>query len=345
MNMRFAFGALRAATISVAALGTAGTAMADGPAIIKLGSTSPPQASQVKHVYKPWIARMEKDSGGTLEIQAFFGGSLVRAHSKQYEGLINRMQDGATVVTSYTEKLFPDFGLFSLPFMFRGAGCEEAAYVAWNLFERGMIRGLDKVHVVGVFTNDNSGMHFNRPIKTLDEVKGLKVRVAGPGEAGVVEAMGGVPVGMSIRQVAESLHRGVIDGTLNGWSALNSFRITPLIKADVDMPFGVRSFFIAFNKKSFDALPRKARRAIDENGGLKLSMEFGKFWQREGLQMRAKLAKDHTVIRPGEKELEAKWGPKFRHIVKAWIDKDKAHRQKLFDEAGKLVARYRKQNS
>lgn len=345
MNTRFAIGALCAAAISLVALGAAETATAAGPSIIKIGATAPPQASQVKHIYKPWIARMEKDSGGTLKIQAFYGGSLVRAHSKQYEGLVNGMQDGATVVTSYTQKLFPDFGIFSLPMMFRGAGCQEAAYVAWNLYERGMIRGLHKVHVVGVFTNDNSGMHFNKPIKTLDDLKGLKVRVAGPGEAGVVEAMGAVPVAMSIRQVAEALHRGVIEGSLNGWSALNSFRITPLIKADVDMPFGVRSFFIAFNKKSFDALPKMARQAIDKNGGLKLSMAFGKFWENEGAQMRAKLAKDHTVIQPSEKELEAKWEPKFQHIVRAWIDQNKEYREKLFDQARELIAQYRKQNS
>jgi TRAP-type transport system periplasmic protein len=345
MNTRNRIGALGAAVIAITALGAAGTAKADGPSIIKLGSTSPAKASQVTHVYKPWIERMEKDSGGTLKIEAFYGGSLVRSHRKQYEGLVNGMQDGATVVTSYTEKLFPDFGLFSLPFMFRGTGCEEAAYAAWNLYERGMIRGLDKVHVVAVFTNDNSGMHFNEAIDSLDDIKGMKIRAAGPGEAGVIEALGAVPVSMSIAQVAESLHRGVIDGTLNGWSALNTFRITPLIKSDLDMPFGVRAFFIAFNKKAFDALPAKAQQAIDKNGGLKLSTTFGKFWADEGAQMRAKLAKEHTVLRPNAQELEAKWEPKFHHIRQAWIDEDKGHRQKLFDDAKKLATEYRDHSS
>ena len=345
MNIVTRTGALGAAIIAIAALGAAGTAKADGPGIIKLGSTSPAKASQVKYVYKPWIAQMEKDSEGTLEIQAFYGGSLVRSHRKQYEGLVNGLQDGATVVTSYTEKLFPDFGLFSLPFMFRGTGCEEAAYAAWNLYEQGMIGGLDKVHVVAVFTNDNSGMHFNKPLKSIEDIKGLKIRAAGPGEAGVIEALGAVPVAMSIAQVAESLHRSVIEGTLNGWSALNTFRITPLIKSDLDMPFGVRAFFIAFNKKAFDALPAKAQQAIDKNGGLELSMTFGKFWANEGGEMRAKLAKEHTVLRPSDDELEAKWEPKFHHIRQAWIDEDKAHRQKLFDETKKLVAQYRNHSS
>jgi TRAP-type transport system periplasmic protein len=343
LRTRFRNGALGAVVLAIAALGS-GPINAE-PAIIKMGSTAPAASGQVKDIYDPWIAEMEKDSEGTLKIQAFHGGSLVRSYPKQYEALINGLQDAATIVTSYTEKLFPDFGLFSLPFMFRGPGSDEAAYVAWKLYERGMIGNLEKVHVVAVYTNDNSGLHFNVPIKSVDDIKGLKIRTAGPGEADVIKLVGGVPVAIAITQVAESLHRGLIHGTLNGWSALNSFRITPLIKGDVDLPFGVRSFFNAFNAKVYAALPEKAKSAIAKNGGMKLSMRFGKYWANEGAQLRAQLAKDHPVLRPSEEEIEKVWEPKFKHIQQGWIDEDKAHRQKLYDEAKKLSAEYRAKGS
>ena len=315
-------------------------AAAAEPTIIKFGSITPASSGQVVDIFEPWFAKIEKEAGGTLKFEKFYGGSLVRSYPKQYEALINGIQDGATVLPSYTQALFPEFGLFSLPFMFRGPGAKEAAHVGWNLHEKGMLGGLEKVHVLAVFTNDNSGMHFVEEIKSLDEIDGLKVRAAGPGEAAVIEAAGATPVAMGISQVAGSLNRHVIDGTLNGWSALETFRITPLIETHVDLPFGVRSFFIALNKEVFDALPEKARKAIDANSGYEFSMTFGRYWGKQGAELRKTLAKEHTVLTPTDSEMP-KWEAKFRHIQEAWIAEDKPRRQKLFDTAKRLLADFR----
>ena len=64
------------------------------------------------------------------------------------------------------------------------------------MFESGLIDVGDKVHVVAVYSNDNGGLHFNRKISSLGNLKGLKVRVPGPGQARVLKALGLVPVGM-----------------------------------------------------------------------------------------------------------------------------------------------------
>jgi TRAP-type C4-dicarboxylate transport system substrate-binding protein len=315
-------------------------AIAAEPHVIRFGNMVPATAGQVVDIFEPWFDKVEKDSAGAVKFEKFYGGALVRSYAKQYEALINGMQDGANVITSYTESLFPDFGLFSLPFMFQGAGAKEGAYAGWKLYEKGLIRGLDKVKVLAVFTNDNSGIHLADEIRTLDELKGLKVRAAGPGEADLIKITGATPVSLAISQVAESLHRKVIDGALNGWSALDTFRITPLTKSHVDMPFGVRSFFIALHKEKYEALPPIGRKAIDSNSGFELSMKFGRYWEREGAELRAKLAKEHVVLAPKGEALKA-WQAKFRNMQQRWIDEDKAHRQRMFDEAEKMLAQFR----
>ena len=99
--------------------------------------------------------------------------------------------------------------------------------------------------------------------------------------------MAGIPVSTSTTQVAESLNRGVIQGTLNGWSALRSFRITPLIKTHVDVPLGVRSFFLGITKTVYDGLPAKAKAAIKADSGLSLAKEFGTLLNGDGIKFRA----------------------------------------------------------
>jgi len=330
MRRHALLAAASAAVISIAALASAGTASAE-PSVIKIGSHTPPKASHIRVILQPWMKRIEKESGGTVKFQEFWGGQLIRQPNKQYEGMINGIQDSTPVLPSYTEALFPDFGLFSLPFLFHGTGSEESAAVGWKLHEKGLINGLDKVYVAAVYSNDNGGMHFNSAFKSFDDMHGKKVRAAGPGEADVIKAVGATPVSMSITQVAESLNRGVIDGTFNGWSALNTFRITPLIKTHVDMPFGVRAFFMAINKKVYDGLPAAARRAIDKNSGLEFSKAHGAHWAAEGLKVRKESEKDRIVLTPSREQLAA-WSAKFRMFHDAWIkEQDAAHRRKLYD--------------
>jgi TRAP-type C4-dicarboxylate transport system substrate-binding protein len=234
--------------------------------------------------------------------------------------------------------LFPDFTFFSLPFLFRGVGSEEASIAGWKMYERGLIGGLDNVHVVAVYSNDNGGLHFNRVIKSLDDMKGLKVRVPGPNQAAVLRKLGLVPVGMGTPQVAESLNRGVIQGTLIGWSALGIFRITPLIKTHVDLPLGTRSFFIAIHNRAYNPLPRAAKAAIAKHEGLGFSLALGRYYESDGDRLRTKTG-NRTVVRPSQ-AAQAKLLETFKPFHDQWIAKT-ADGVKKYKAIQEILAKHR----
>ena len=315
MAYRKIAAAIAAAALGVVLVGTSPAAAE--PTVVKVGSFTPPASGFLVDLLIPWLRTVEQDSDGTLKFQEFWGGQLIRAPDKQYEGMLNGLQDASQILPSYTQALFPDFGIFSLPMMFRGVGALEASIAGWRLFEQGMLGGLDKVYVNGVYCNDNSGLHFNRPIKSLDEIKGLKVRVAGPEEADVIKVLDLVPVAMGTPQIAESLHRGVIQGTLTGWSALTMFRITPLIKTHVDVPLGVRSFFMGVTKTVYEKLPAKAQQSMAKHGGMKLSRAMGEYYEKDGVAMRKNL-EGRQVIEPTAAEL-ADMAKKLRPLHDQWI--------------------------
>jgi TRAP-type C4-dicarboxylate transport system substrate-binding protein len=329
-----------AAAAAVAASVGAGPAMAE-PTVIKIGSFTPPKAGHVVNVIQPWLRKIEADSAGTIKFQEFWGGALIRSPRKQWEGMLNGIQDASTIIPAYTSKLFPDFTFYSLPFLFRGTGSVEGTVVGWKMHERGLLGGLDQVHVASVYSNDNGGLHFNREITSLDQLKGLKVRVPGPGQAAVVKELGLVPVGMGARQVAESINRGVIQGTLMGWSAIGIFRITPLLKSHVDLPMGSRGFFVGIHKRVYDKLPRAGKEAIAKNEGLDFSLQMGTYYERDGDRMRTKTQGRH-VVRPdaaAQKELFKK----FKPFHDAWIQdtKDGAKKYQAIQE---ILAKHRGQS-
>jgi TRAP-type C4-dicarboxylate transport system substrate-binding protein len=325
--------------IAAAALVAAGPVAAE-PTTVKFGTNMPPVGDFAKKVVAPWLRSVEADSQGTVKFHEFWGASLIRDPGKYYEGIMNGLQDASIILPSYSQALFPDFSIFALPTLFRGTGSGEASVAGWKMHEKGLLGGVDKLYVASFFTNDNGGMHFNRSFKTLDEAKGMKIRTAGPEEADVIQAIGAVPVAMSINVVSESLNRGVIDGTMNGWSALNTFKITPLIKTHIDAGFGVRSFFIAVGRKAFDALPEAGRKAFEKNGGLELSRRIGAYYDTEGGKVRNDVvAQGHTVIRPEGAELE-RLEAKFKPFHEAWI-KEQPGREAKYKALMQILAEIR----
>ena len=322
MKIRYFVGAIGAAAM----LATTPSLAAD-PVTVKIGSFTPPKAAYLQKIIIPFLRTVEKDSGGEIAFKEFWGGALIRSPRKQWEGVMNKIQDAAQVLPAYTPKLFPDFTIFALPYTFRNTGSAEAAVAIWRMHEQGHLGGLEKVHVFGVYTNDNSGMHLNRKISSLADIKGLKFRVPGKAEADVVKKLGGTPVGMSIRQVAESLNRGVIQGALAGWSALGTFRITPLIKSHIDIPLGVRTFILAVHKDVYNKLGSKARDALARHGGLKLSKAMGNYYEADGRRLRADPG-ERTVVRLSQKDHDRLYNDIFKAYHTEWIAKNKDGQRK-----------------
>ena len=113
MKIRAVLGTLGAVAVA-ASIGT-GAAAAE-PAVVKIGSFTPPKSAFLTKITIPWLRKMERDSEGTLKFQEFWGGALIRSPRKQWEGLMNGIQDASSILPSYTSKLFPDFTFFDLHF-------------------------------------------------------------------------------------------------------------------------------------------------------------------------------------------------------------------------------------
>ncbi len=97
---------------------------------------------------------------------------------------------------------------------------------------------------------------LSKPVKTLEELKGLKIR--GTGRVGdIVKALGATPMPIEMVDLYESLRRGVIDGNMGPLEQLKGFKIGELIKYvteswKVGSVFG---FYVTMNKRKWDSLP------------------------------------------------------------------------------------------
>lgn len=289
---------------------------ASAETVLKFSTTLPKLGPSADNGMIPWMRAVERDSGGEIRFEEFWGGQLIQNPTKEYDALVNGVNDMTIIVTSFVQQQFPDSHLFEIPDVVRNS--KEAAIGSWKMYEQGLLRGMDRIHPAAIFSNDPGGVHLAKPIKSLDGLKGLKIRVSGPAEAAIVQVLGAAPVGMNIMDGAEALSRGIYDGTFNGWSADRSYRMTPLLKAHIDLPMGVRQFIVAIDKAAYDKLPAAGKAAIDRHSGLDFSLTMAAAFEADGLAERAE-AKAKGMIVPITAEERSRLDGAFKVMLDTWI--------------------------
>lgn len=113
-----------------------------------------------------------------------------------------------------------------------------------------------------------------KPIETVDDVKGLKVRATGT-SIDVVRAAGATPVGMNIADSVMAMERGVIDCTMASFAWLLNFGYIDVVDYVLDYPLGAAGPSIPFflNRDAWNDLSEENRKVMLENAASIIATE------------------------------------------------------------------------
>ena len=306
------------------------------PKLVRMAGFTPERSVVVTYTLKPFIKAVNAEVGDEIKLKGYWGGSLGRNPKKQYDLVLSGVADTAFFDPGYSPGKFPDFGLFELPFLVRSG--REASIAMWRMFEKGHIRGFDKVKLLGVYSTDIYFINTKTPIKSFYKLNGLKMRTAGPVLSDTVKALGGVPIGLPITQTTESLSRGVVDGTLTGWSTILVFRMASILKYHYEAPLGIVPLVTVMNKKTWDSLSPRVQASIDKNSGAVFARASGSGFDKVAGIMASKARKGggHTIIKLDAEGYKrgAAWA---KPLHEKWI-KSTRNGQKKFDDYLKIIA-------
>lgn len=240
---------------------------------LKMSHFMPTKHPQHK-VMEKWAKNMESLSGGKLKITIFPGGALGKP-PHQYESAVKGVTDIAFGLHSYTPGRFPLTSVMELPFMVKSG--EQGAVVLWSLYEKYLRNEFKDAKILWMFCH-GAGQLFTtkKPVKTLKDLKGLKIRSPGPIMSRVLKRLGATPVSMPITQVYTALERRTIDGVVVPWEAMRPFRLYEKCKYATEADIYTMTFFVAMNKNKYCSLPPDLKKLVDENTGEKMSFTAGK---------------------------------------------------------------------
>jgi TRAP-type C4-dicarboxylate transport system substrate-binding protein len=280
------------------------------------------------------VARDAKAANVELEVQVYPGASLFKPN-EQWNALVNGQLDISSFPLDYASGKVRAFGATLMPGLVRSH--DRAQRLNDSPFMKEIKAQIDKAGVVVLADAWLAGAVASKKncIRRPDDIKGLKIRSAGPTFAQMWQAAGASIVSIPSNEVYNALQTGVADATDTSSGSFVSFRIYEQVKC-LTAPGDNALWFmyepVLMSKKSFNRLNKKQQDVLRQAG--RKSQQF--FAEKaKGLDDEmVKVFKDHKVevitLSPQEYDEWLKVAQKSSY---AEFAKDVPNGKKLIEEA------------
>lgn len=305
-----------------------------------------PAGSYAQQMFmKPWCDRIAADSANRIVCQIYpsmqLGGSPPQLVEQVRDGVV----DVVWTLPGYTAGRFPSVEVFELPFMMQNP--EATSRAVWDFVQQHAQAEFKDFKPLAFHVHGDGVFHtVSRPIRTMADLKGMKVRAPTRQTNKFLAALGATPVAMPVPQVGEALSKGVIDGAVVPYEVVPSVKIQEIVKfhseTDPAEPaFYTSVFMFVMNKAKYESLPADLKQVIDAASGQALSGQIGRtFLFADGQGRKLVTATKNTINVIPKEELDH-WRKAGQPIVDAWIadmNARGANGRVLYDSARQLIA-------
>ena len=274
------FRHLAAATgLAIAALDASGAAWAQ-TVTLKFHTFMPPASAVWKDMHNAWMDKVEKESGGRIKFERYPAMQLGGTPANLFDQVRDGVSDVTWTLPGNTPGRFPRTEAFELPFMMSNAEATSRAF--WEYVQTYAKDEYKDVHLIALQVHGPGLIHTkDRQVKSIEDLKGLKVRAPTRQTTKLMASLGATPVGMPLPQIPDALSKGVINGAVIPWEVVPSVKVHELAKFhaefDPKLPaLYTTTFVMAMNKAKYDALPPDLKKVIDANSGIETSAWLGK---------------------------------------------------------------------
>ena len=307
-----------------------------------------PQAMASVRVIQPWCDKIAAESQNKLKCQMFPAMSMGGTPPQLVDQVKDGVADLVITLPGYTAGRFPVMEVFELPFMTNSA--EAGARAAWDFHNKYAPKEFGGTKLIAMWIHDEGYVHTrDRPVKTLADFKGLKMRAPTRQTNKLLASLGASPVGMPLPAIADAVSKGTIDGFLIPWEVMPSVKLHEMVKfhseTDPSRPALYSSVFIfGMNQAKYDALPAELKKVIDNNSGARLFAQIGKIWdESQAPGRKAAVDRGNTFYMIPASELD-NWIKASAPLHDEWaadMDKRGLPGKQMLQDARDLLVKYK----
>lgn len=294
-----------------------------------------------------WMDTIEQQSEGRVKFKRYPAETLVKV-TDQWDAVKEGICDISMVAVPMSPGQFPMTATLRLPGLFENA--TQGCMVRQEVLEEGYLaREWEGVKVLWMANNAPWDISCRKKqIRTMEDLKGLKIATMGEPEISFIKALGAMPVAMAVTEFYIALERGTVDAAwmdINGQVAFNLYQKAPYITRIPGNSNGCNVTIMSLDK--YNSLPADIKAIFDKNSGLLWSIMNGRRFDYNYDKCVAFLneRKDapHVYVLPPEERV--RWFKAAEPIIEkavADLEAKGMPARKMFKRAHNLVGIYKR---
>lgn len=309
-NIKLLAGAIGVCALSVSTV--------QAETVLRISSWAPPTHFVNSKIWPQWGAMVEKATEGRVKTKIEY---KLASPPKQFGVVRDGIADAAWIFHGYNTRYVATQAV-EMPGL--GTSGEAAAVAYWQVHQKYLKKANEHRGVIlaGLHSHGPAVIHTKRPLKSLGDLKGLKIRVPGGVGSLVGRALGVTAVKLPAPKVYESLSSGVADGVFMPMETQKSFRLKEVVPNVTIMPGGLYygSFGFILNPRMMAKLAKKDQDAIMAVSGPEFA-KLGRHWDLADKLGREDAIKSGTKISIASDAVKADYYARMKPVEVAWIKK------------------------
>jgi TRAP-type transport system periplasmic protein len=302
---------------------------------LTMSSWVSPQHHLTSVVLQGWATEVEKATNGRVKF------TMLPKHPSAPPGTFDAVRDGLVDLSYVTASYTPARHVMPLMPELPGAGdsslVNSVAYsrIHWKYFDKvGEYKG---VKLLGVFTHGPGQMFTKKPVRTIDDVQGLKIRTGGGVAEAVAKALGASAFVKPAPESFELLKSGVADGVFFPMESIVSFKLETVLEQATIFPGGMYSSAFGFfmNQDKWAKLSKEDQAAIEKLSGEHIARLAGRSWDEADQKGLDAMKKSGVKIVNADPALVAEVKKRSAPIIDDWVKQASAKgidARKILDE-------------
>jgi len=267
---------------------------------------------------KQFVADVEKAANGKLKITVHSNASLFKAPEIKRAVQGGQAQIGEILLSGYSNE-DPIFGVDSVPFL---ATSYADARKLWAASKQATEARFEKQGMMILYSVPwpPQGIYSSKPIHSVADMKGLKLRAYNPAIARIAELVGAQPVTIQVAELAQAFATGAVNANITSGSTGYDTKAWEVVKHYYDTQAWLPKNVVFVNRKAFDALDKPTQQAVlkaaaaAEKRGWKTS-EDKNAWYLEQLK------KNGMTVEKPSRQLESELKKIGVTMTQEWLEK------------------------
>jgi TRAP-type C4-dicarboxylate transport system substrate-binding protein len=309
------------------------------PIKLKLSFFTSDRSIAYQAAVKPFVDAINRDGKGLLQIEVFPSGTLGRVQKELPQLVLNGDADIAFIVPGQNPERFSDNTVIELPGLFHNG--REATLVHTRLAAAGALKGYEDFFVIGAYATDPETIHSRKPLASLADLKGQKIRTNNLTEAAGLAKLGALPIVLAFNETTNAISSGMIDGATVPTAQLFDIGIGRIAGNDYLLPTGSAPLTLMMRRKTFDALPVEAKALILKYSGEWTAAAYIDVFEKLNKTTLEEINADarRKVVMPSASDTKAAQDA-FRSVAADWAAAN-PHNRELLEKVNAELAKLR----